>query len=232
MPTRFDRIPLFALTHEVCFPRTELHLEIEWQATEPDHRRLLSDLLSRDEDDRVLGAVLVQPEMPPDRSGRPEIFPGGTVARVVGVDRRPDGRALVALWGEVRFLIEHEIDGAPYRQARVRPVAEPELDEDDSGLVAVRREILGLADRLADETGSGFPIDRRVLAELAAGRPFEEVVNRLAADLDLPPLCKLGLLVEALPDRALELLKILRSRRTVVDLLRPFRHLAAGSELN
>jgi hypothetical protein len=71
-----------------------------------------------------------------------------------------------------------------------------------------------------------------VLAELAAGRPFEEVVNRLAADLDLPPLCKLGLLVEALPDRALELLKILRSRRTVVDLLRPFRHLAAGSELN
>jgi len=57
-------------------------------------------------------------------------------------------------------------------------------------------------------------------------------VNTLAAELDLPPLRKLQLLEQALPERALEVLGILRSRRRVVDLLRPFRHLADAAENN
>ena len=61
---------------------------------------------------------------------------------------------------------------------------------------------------------------------------FEQLVNRIAAEIDLPPLSKIGLLNDPLPERALHLLGILSSRRQVLDLLRPYRHLAADPELN
>lgn len=62
--------------------------------------------------------------------------------------------------------------------------------------------------------------------------PLPNVVNVLAAHLDLPALRKLQLLAEPLPERALSVLGILRARQKVLDLLRPYRHLAAGAEYN
>ena len=49
----------------------------------------------------------------------------------------PDGHSDLLLYGEFRFELEREIAG-PYRQAVVRPVEEPWLNERDAGIVAVR----------------------------------------------------------------------------------------------
>jgi hypothetical protein len=43
---------------------------------------------------------------------------------------------------------------------------------------------------------------------------------------------KLQLLTESLPERGLSVLSILRSNRQVMDMLRPFRRLADGTERN
>ena len=87
-------------------------------------------------------------------------------------------------------------------------------------------------DALAAELGESFPISSDEVEDLADWCCFEELVNRLASELDLPALRKLQLLIESLPDRALSVLSILRSRQQVVDLLRPYRHLAITSLLN
>jgi hypothetical protein len=69
--------------------------------------------------------------------------------------------------------------------------------------------------------------------DLASGDcAFEELVNRIASRVDVPPVRKLQLLTESLPERGLSVLSILRSRRQVMDMLRPFRRLADGTERN
>lgn len=223
------RLPLFALSDVVHFPRTELRLHV----AEPCDRRLLRDVVqSSDDDSRWIGMVVVKPGAHPDLFGRPEIFPGGTAARVLDVDFFPDGRANVVLHGEFRFRLEHEVSDAPYRQAVVQPVQEPWLDERDAGIVVVRSAIEELLHSLSAELGETFPLDGEEVAEICAGCPFEEAVNRIASGIDLPLIRKLQLLTESLPERGISILSILKSRQQVVDLLRPYRHLADGSENN
>jgi Lon protease-like protein len=224
------RLPLVPLSNVVLFPRTALRLQV----VEPAYRRLVRDLLARSEDgEGWLGLVLLKPDGALSAAGQPAVFPGGTATRVVDAELLPDGRSTLLLHGEFRFELQREIDGAPYREALVRPLAEPEVDERDAGVVAVRRGLLAAVRSLGAELGARFPVGQgEVEVEELGDCLFEELVNRIAAELDLPPLRKLQLLVESLPDRALSVLAILTSRQQVVDLLRPYRHLADGSQHN
>lgn len=217
------RLPLVPLAELVHFPRTELRLHV----IDPSYEPLVQDLAELDEDSRWLGVVLLKPGW---QEGRAEIFPGGTAARVVDLETLPDGHSELLLYGEFRFELEREVGAGPYRQALVRPVEEPWLNERDAGVVAVRLAILELLRSLCAEPGDKLPLD---VDGLASGDcAFEELVNRIAARVDVPPLRKLQLLTESLPERALSVLSILRSRQRVIDMLRPFRPLAAGLERN
>jgi Lon protease-like protein len=233
MADDFDdtRLPLLPLPNVVHFPRTELKLHV----FEARYRRLVEDLLRLDEDSRWIGMVLLKPGW--DRgsgAGRPEVFPVGAAGRLVEVETLPDGRANILLRGDFRFELQRELADAehPYRQAVVRPVEEPRLNERDAGIVAVRTAIVELMRVLSEELRERFPFAEDDVAELAAHCAFEELVNRIAAEVDLPPLRKLQLLQESLPERGLSVLSILRSRQQVLDLLRPYRHLAAANENN
>jgi Lon protease-like protein len=212
----------------VHFPRTELKLHV----VDPTYLPLVHELEGQDEDARWLGVVLLKPGPRLDPQGRLEIFPGGTAARVLDLETRPDGNSDLLLYGEFRFELEREIGDAPYRQAVVRPMAEPWLNERDAGVIAVRQDLLELLRALAAEQGEQLPWDIEDLASLTGRGAFEELVNRIAARMDVPPLRKLQLLTESLPERGLSVLSILRGRRQVFDMLRPFRRLAGGSEHN
>jgi hypothetical protein len=223
-----NRLPLFALHDVVHFPRTHLRLHID----EPRYRRLVRELVERDEEEaRRLGMVLLKPGG--GRSpGPPEIFPGGTAARIVDAQFQPSGRVNVLLYGEFRFQVTDEVGEEPYREGLIRPLFDPPLNEDDAGLQLVRRAVFALAHSLAQELGESFPLKLDELEDVGGRGGFEELINRIASDLDLPVLRKLQLLSDAVPERALSVLAILRSRRQVVELLRPYRHLAGKSELN
>ncbi|HET9225421.1 MAG TPA: LON peptidase substrate-binding domain-containing protein [Thermoanaerobaculia bacterium] len=219
------RIPLFPLPDVVCFPRTELKLLVE----EPRYLRMVQDLMEREDEARWIGMVLLKPGWSQSYDGRPAVFPGGTASRLVDVDNLPDGRSQILLVGDFRFELERELGGGtPYRLAEVRPVEEPWLNEHDAGIQAVRKALTELLRVVAGETGERFPLDGADLEELAGGCAFEELVNRVASGLDLPPLRKLKLLQQPLPDRGLAILSILRNRQQVLDQLRPWRHLAGG----
>jgi Lon protease-like protein len=227
-------LPLVPLPDVVHFPRTELRLQI----SEPRYRRLVRDVVERqDEDGRWIGIVLLKPGWVETYEGRPDVFPGGTAGRLLDADFLPDGRANIVLYGGFRFEVQRELGGGDYRQAVVRPIEEPWLNERDAGVVAVRHAILDHLRVLAAELGDRFPFapgdpGPGDAEEIGGDSPFEELVNRVAAGLDVPALRKLQLLAETLPERGLSVLSILRSRKQVVDLLRPFRHLAGGSEMN
>jgi Lon protease-like protein len=220
------RLPLVPLTDVVHFPRTELRLHV----LDPTYVRLAQDLSALDEDSRWIGVVLLKPGHPLDHEGRPEIFPGGTAARVMDLEIAPDGHSDLLVYGELRFELEREVGHAPYRQGLVHLVEEPWLNERDAGVVAVRKAIVELLRSLAAELGDKLPLD---VDDLASGDcAFEELVNRIASRVDLPAPRKLQLLHESLPERGLSVLSILRSRQQVIDLLRPYRKLARGSEHN
>jgi uncharacterized protein len=219
------RLPLIPLPDVVHFPRTELRLHV----AEPRYQLLVHDASERDES--WIGVVLLKPNFPRDPEGRLEIFPGGTAARVMDVEERPDGHTNVILHGEFRFELQRELGGGPYREALVRPVEEPWLNERDAGIVAVRTGIVELVRSLSNELGDHFPLSAEEVEEIERGS-FEEMVNRIASEVDVPPLRKLQLLIESLPERGLSVLSILKSRQQVMDMLRPFRPLAAGSERN
>lgn len=225
---RATRLPLFPLPNVVHFPHTELRLQV----FEPRYRQLVRDLAQVEESGRRIGMVLLKPGECGRDPERPEIFSAGTAARVLQIEPLPDGRSILLLRGEFRFEIEFEFGERPYRQAQVRALEEDEVDEHDTRIVGLRHEVVHTALCVAREMGELFPLPGEELRELNAGAGFEELINRLAAGLDLPPLRKQQLLGEPLDDRAASVLGILRARRRVLDLLRPFRHLAAGSERN
>lgn len=221
-------LPLFPLPDIVHFPRTELRLHVN----EPRYSRLIRDLSEQEEESRWIGMVLLKPGWVQSYEGNPEIFPGGTAGRLVETEDLPDGSSNIVLYGDFRFELEREHAGGPYRQALVRPVAEPWLNEQDAGIVAVRDSIVSHVRSLAGELGESFPLSPDEIEEIGEEHAFEELVNRVAAELDVPALRKLQLLIESLPERGLSVLSILRSRKQVVDLLRPYRHLAGRSSLN
>ena len=222
------RLPLVPLPNVVHFPRTELKLHV----VDPAFLPFVHNMEEQVEDSRWLCVVLLKPGPRFDPQGRPEIFPGGTAARVLDLETRPGGNTDILLYGERRFELEREIADAPYRQAVVRLLEEPWLNERDAGILAVRHDLLELLRAMEEELGPQFPWDLEDLESLAGGAAFEELVNRVAARVDVPPLRKLQLLTESLPERGLSVLSILRARRQVFDLLRPFRRLAGSAEHN
>lgn len=219
------RLPLFPLPDVVCFPRTELKLLVD----EPRYLRMVRDLVDKEDEARWIGMVLLKPGWSQSYDGRPAVYSGGTASRLIDVENLPDGRSHILLVGDFRFELERELAGdAPYRLAEVRPVEEPWLNEHDAGILAVRRNLTELLNQVAGETGERFPLDGEELEELAGDCAFEELVNRIASGLDLPPLRKLKLLQQPLPERGLAILSILQNRQQVLDLLRPWRHLSGG----
>jgi len=219
------RLPLVPLANVVHFPRTELKLHV----LDPSFSQLVEDLAALDEDSRWIGIVLMKPGPRFDAQGVPEIFPGGTAARVMDLETLADGHADLLVYGEFRFELEREISG-PYRQGVVRPVEEPWLNEHDAGIVAVRTAIVRLLRNLVEEAGDPLPLDIDDLASRDCA--FEELINRVATRVDVPPVRKLQLLTESLPERGLSVLSILRSRKAVFDLLRPFRRRGTSPEHN
>jgi len=211
------RLPLL-LTDDVHFPCTRVRLQLAGA--------LLCDLLLRPPEERWLGVVLGSPE---------GIGTAGTASRLVELEPDGDG-ARALLLGAHRFAVtdlpvEPARAGASYPTALVRLLPEPSLDESGHLLRKLREQ---LADRLEEALpvlGDSIHMTPATVQRLLDA-PFEELVNRTAAALDVPPLRKVELLTLPLFDRAVEVSGILRSRTKLVELLRPFRHLETAAELN
>jgi hypothetical protein len=211
------RLPLL-LADDVQFPCTRVRI--------PLAGALLCDLLVRPPEERWLGVVLA-------RAG--SISSAGTASRLVELE--PDGEgARAILFGAHRFTVAELGADTPesspaYPTALVRLLPEPPLDEHGSLLRSIREELSTRLEEAVRVLGDGMRLDLDTFQRLVDA-PFEELVNRAAAALDVSPGRKVELLTLPLTDRAAEVTGILRSRTKLVDLLRPFRHLAEAADWN
>lgn len=218
------QLPLFPLPNVVHFPSTDLRLHI----FEPRYRRLIEDLQRQPEDDRLIGMVLLKPGWQASSETTPPIYQAGTAGQLVSIDYLQDGRSNIVLRGRYRFQVEREFPSHPYRQALVSPLEEPRLvDQMPSEL---REELRLLLRSLGRRTGLRLPVGLNASAVETA--PLDELVNTIAARLDIPVENKLDLLTDELPERAGRILSILRSRERVMNLLDPFRHVSSTPDLN
>lgn len=221
-----SRLVLFPLADEVCFPQTELRLQV----IDPDYQELVSDLFLEVGNRAWLGTVLLRPEHEENAVQGPMVFTAGTAARLLDYEMHDEGCDIV-LRGEYRFQVERELGESPRLEGLVRPLSEPRLSEGIE-VQHLQRELLDCTLSLARQLGDRFPLDDEQFSDLLCGADFEQVVNQLSAHLDLSPLRKLKLLQDPLPERARHLAEILRSRCQVLDTLTPFRHLAAAADRN
>lgn len=222
---RRRRLPILPLSDEVHFPRTELCLHVVL----PEYCELLRERFYAEPFNACVGTVLLRNDG--DYDDPPAVHEAGTATRLVDLRETAEGCEIV-LRGEFRFEVERELDGGPCREAVVRPIHEAEFSEQDPDVQTLRNEIVERVESLALELGERFELDAEQLQELRADLPFEALVNHLAANLEVPPERKLELLRDELPERAQNLATILRCRQEVLDVLRPYRHLAATAEIN
>ncbi|MEM1246111.1 MAG: LON peptidase substrate-binding domain-containing protein [Acidobacteriota bacterium] len=210
-------LPLFPLPRIVHFPRTTLPLHV----FEQRYRQLVADLLEVDEDQRLIGMVTSE-------AGSTVIHPTGTAGLLVDVEPLEDGRSNIVLEGAFRFQVVREDTPAPYRRAWVE-----RLDDDEPALEDCRplADLHELVPSLARDMPETFPLDVEDCRELSQGSS-EELVNRLAAELDLTTSHKIRLLSSGIPERAASLLRVLEGFRRNLDLLAPYRHLATTGREN
>lgn len=219
------RLPLFPLPNVVHFPATDLRLHI----FEPRYRRLIADLQQRPEVDRLIGMVLLKPGWQDSTAEAPPIYQSGTAGQLVEIDPLEDGRSNIVLRGRYRFQVQHEFPSHPYRQAVVSPLEDPRLAEQTPDVHELRTEIEVLLQRLGRRPGR---LAAGLEAAVAETAPLDELINTIAAGLDIPVENKLDLLNEEPPERARRILSILRSRERVMNLLDPYRHISATPDLN
>jgi len=218
-------LPLFPLPNVVHFPGTELPLHI----FEPRYREMVAELLERPVEERRIGMILIAD---PDLGGGLELLEPGCAGRLVAHEPLEDGRSNIVLRGEFRFRIAHEVEGRSYRRVAALPLEDEVPLIDSERAERLERELVELVVAVAGESGSQFPVDLERLGGLGRPGNLAVLTNRLAADLDLPPLRKQMLLAVAPLERAEQVAGILRSRRKLLTSLRPFRHLGCDPGAN
>ncbi len=133
-----DVLPILALRNTVLFPGVVLPITVGRDAS----LRLIKDAF---ESTQTIGVVAqVRPEV--ENPGPEDVYHVGTMARILKVLKMPDGSISAVIQGKRRFQIEHFTQTEPYLIARVKPIEEPELNEEESlQLEALTRSIKELA---------------------------------------------------------------------------------------
>ena len=184
-------MPLFPL-NVVLFPGMALPLHI----FEPRYREMINRCL---DENLAFGVVLIKegPEVGGDALPRRV----GTAARIVKVDRQPDGRMNIQVVGTRRFRIEALKHDRPYLSGRVRhfPVTDGDTKLATERAHQVRPKIMRYVELLTKATGVQLTLDR--LPEDATSLAFLTAITlqvrpedkqRLLALPGVPQLLKLG----------------------------------------
>lgn len=154
-----DVIPIFPLPKTVLLPAEVLPLHI----FEPRYRDMIRDAL---ETHRVIGMVEPLPGHEGELAGRPPLRSVGCAGFIARHAALSDGRYLIWLVGFKKFTIEEELRSiTAYRQARIRPAAEPLSVEGRNAVRPLRLLLLASLPTLVSDTEEKIA---EMMKELAA----------------------------------------------------------------
>ncbi len=194
-----DSLPILALRNAVLFPGTVFPITIGREKS----MRLIEDA---ERTNSFIGAV-PQNDLSVEEPRKEDLYPYGTVAKIVKTLEMPDGTITAILQGFKRFEVESVFDDEPYMLGRVRYL-EDVVPEDDP-------KIRVIADTLKEKAtsiirSSSF-VPREAVGALKGIDSFEFLVNFIATTIEVENyMDKVELLQYAdLRARAMKLLSVL-----------------------
>lgn len=178
-------VPLFPLPEIALFPRQLLPLHI----FEPRYCQMVADALAGN---RFIAVVMLRPGFERSYFTRhAPIYDVAGVGRIVSWEALEEGRYNILLRGEARARIVGELNGKPYRLARVEPLRS--THRPPKPLRTALRQTLrqAICENIADET-----MRRQYLKLLKMPLPLGDLADLLAGSLPLPPELRQTLLAE------------------------------------
>ena len=178
-------VPLFPLPEITLFPRQLLPLHV----FEPRYCQMVADALAGD---RFIAVVMLRPGFERSYFTRhAPIYDVVGVGRIVSWEELEEGRYNILLRGEARARIRGELNGKPYRIARIEPLRS--THRPPKPLRAALRQTLqqAIRENIPDET-----LRRQYLKLLRMPLPLGDLADLLAGGLPLPPELRQALLAE------------------------------------
>ena len=168
-----DSLPILALRNAVLFPGAVYPITIGREKS----IRLIEDA---EKNNAFIGAV-PQNDLAVEDPKEQDLYPYGTVAKIVKTLEMPDGTITAILQGYQRFEIESVVEYVPYMLGRVRYLDDiiPEVDN------KVRMMAEALKDKAAVIIRSSAMVPREASAALKSIDNFEFLVNFIATTIEL-----------------------------------------------
>lgn len=190
-PEALDGLPIFPLPGTLLLPQTIISLHV----FEPRYRRMMQDVI---DGFRSLAVAMLDENSPPDRFGRPPIFPIAGVGVLRRSARLPDGRYNILVEGVIRADIRDEIDPSshyPYRRVRAKPLVD-RVTAPSSEIDSAANALRALCGRVISTVGGvdGEVIERLneisdpgTLADMIAAAAVQDIEDRqrILSELDV-----------------------------------------------
>ena len=194
-----DSLPILALRNAVLFPGTVFPITIGREKS----IRLIEDA---ENNNMFIGAV-PQNDLSVEEPNIDDLYPYGTVAKIIKTLEMPDGTITAILQGFKRFQLEAIVDYEPYMVGRVHYL-EDILPEEDTNTRMIAET---LKEKAASVIRSSSMAPREAISALKGIDNFEFLVNFVATTVELENYMeKVELLQYAdLRARAMKLLSVL-----------------------
>lgn len=192
-----DTLPILPLRNTVLFPGVVIPIT----AGRDESIRLIKEA---NKGNKTIGVVAQRNEAT-ENPVLEDIYPIGTVARILKILKMPDGNTMVVLQGKKRFKIESIVQEKPYLIAKTKELAEKIPKKSDTEFRAIIASIKELSLRIIKENPN-LPSEASFAIKNIQSDSF--LINFISSNLNLETAAKQELLnIHNLKDRAFATLK-------------------------
>lgn len=192
-----DILPILPLRNTVLFPGVVIPIT----AGRDQSIKLIKEA---NKGNKTIGVVAQKNEVT-ENPGIEDIYPVGTVARILKMLKMPDGNTMVVLQGKKRFEIENLIQEKPYLKAKVNELVDDVSDQKGSEFTAIIDSVKDISLRIIKENPN-IPTEASFAIKNIQSDSF--LINFVSSNLNLNSAAKQELLnINSLKVRALETLK-------------------------
>ena len=203
-----DTLPILSVRNTVLFPGVVIPIS----AGRDKSIKLINDANAGN---KIIGVVAQKNEQDED-PGKNDIFPIGTVAKILRVLKMPDGNITVILQGKKRFEIDEVVSELPYIRAKVKEVEEIRPIGTDSEFSTIVDSIRELAIQIIKESPN-IPTEATFAIKNIESQSF--LINFVSSNMNLSVKEKQDLLmINVLKERALETLRFMNVELQKLEL--------------
>ena len=203
-----DSLPILSVRNTVLFPGVVIPIS----AGRDKSIKLINDANAGN---KIIGVVAQRNEEDED-PGKDDIYPIGTVAKILRVLKMPDGNITVILQGKKRFQIDKVVSELPYIKAKVKEVEEIRPETTDTEFSTIVDTIREMAIEIIKESPN-IPTEATFAIKNIESQSF--LINFVSSNMNLSVKEKQDLLmINLLKGRALETLRFMNVELQKLEL--------------